>query len=70
MRKRLFALLLLLTLVVTALAGCGPEAGRARGGHSGADIGNRPAEVRPPSKLYSLTEPAASIYRGDFDDEQ
>jgi formate-dependent nitrite reductase membrane component NrfD len=32
-------------------ASFGPEDGRARGGGAGADPGNRPAEVKPPSKI-------------------
>jgi len=32
-------------------ASFGPEDGRARGGGRGADPGNHPAEVNPPSKI-------------------
>ena len=62
MRLRQVVLLLFWLLAGTALGGCGPEAGRPRGGDRGADIGNRPAEVRPPSKFYSMTAPEANIY--------
>jgi hypothetical protein len=36
-----------------ALAACGPEDGRARGGGAGADIGNKPAQVQPRSKVFA-----------------
>ncbi|MCG8350670.1 MAG: hypothetical protein MI924_23115 [Chloroflexales bacterium] len=48
---------LLLTLVLAALlAACGPENGRARGGGPGADIGNKPANLLPQSKIYTSND--------------
>lgn len=41
----------LVLAAVPWLAGCSPEDGRARGGGPGADVGNRPTVVRPPSKI-------------------
>lgn len=35
-----------------AIAGFGPEGGRARGGGAGADPGNRPEELQPRSKVF------------------
>ena len=40
-------------LLAALLAGCGPEAGRARGGGMGADVGNHPANFQPRSKIFS-----------------
>ncbi|HEX6289803.1 MAG TPA: hypothetical protein VFZ66_11460 [Herpetosiphonaceae bacterium] len=43
---------LLLLALLAALAGCGPEAGRARGGGPGADPGNYTEDFRPRSKVF------------------
>ena len=40
-----------------ACVACGPEDGRARGGGSGADIGNKAAQVRPLSKVFDEQSP-------------
>ena len=42
-----------LLLVAIALAACGPEDGRARGGGEGGDGGNRPAQIQPQSKVFN-----------------
>lgn len=45
-------------LLATTLAACGsPEDGRARGGGPGADVGNKSAQFKPDSKVF--TPPAA-----------
>ena len=52
-------------IVVTFLAGllalacvaCGPEDGRARGDGPGADVGNKPTEVHPKSKVFDGQAP-------------
>jgi hypothetical protein len=49
-RQRITIALLLAAL---ALAACGPEDGRARGGGEGADGGNRPAQLQPQSKVFN-----------------
>lgn len=41
-------------LVAAALASCGPEDGRARGGGPGADVGNKAPTVVPASKVYTV----------------
>lgn len=43
-------------LAIAALAACGPEDGRARGGGPGADVGNKPANIEPHSKVYPSTD--------------
>jgi hypothetical protein len=43
---------LLAGLFALGCAGCGPEAGRPRGGGAGADGGNKPATVVPKSKVF------------------
>jgi hypothetical protein len=40
-------------VLALALAACGPEDGRARGGGPGADAGNKPAQVLPRSKVFA-----------------
>jgi hypothetical protein len=41
-------------LLATTLAACGsPEDGRARGGGPGADVGNRSAQFKPDSKVFT-----------------
>jgi hypothetical protein len=39
------------------LAGCGPEAGRARSGGAGADVGNHARPEIPASKIWNTNEP-------------
>jgi hypothetical protein len=46
-------ILMALLATVLALAACGPEDGRARGGGPGADGGNKPAQVLPRSKVFT-----------------
>ena len=44
----------LVLLLATTLAACGsPEDGRARGGGPGADVGNRSAQFKPDSKVFT-----------------
>jgi hypothetical protein len=52
------AQLLVVALLVASLAlvACGPEDGRARGGGSGADGGNKPAQVLPRSKVFTAED--------------
>jgi hypothetical protein len=50
---RLLRYTALAALLGALLTGCGPEAGRARGGGMGADVGNHPANFHPRSKLFS-----------------
>jgi hypothetical protein len=40
-------------LLVLALAACGPEDGRPRGGGPGGDANNKPAVVVPKSKVFA-----------------
>lgn len=49
--KHISACLLALVLAAT-LAACGPEAGRARGGGKGADVGNIASDFKPRSKIF------------------
>jgi hypothetical protein len=44
-------------MLLAVLAGCGPEAGRARGGGAGADLGNHARQEIPASKVWSSNEP-------------
>jgi hypothetical protein len=44
---------LLAGLLALGCAGCGPEAGRPRGGGPGADGGNKPPVVAPKSKVFN-----------------
>jgi hypothetical protein len=46
-----------LLAALLALAACGPEDGRARGGGPGADVGNRTATVVPKSKVFTDQTP-------------
>ena len=44
-------------VLLALLAGCGPEAGRARGGDAGADIGNHARREIPASKVWNTNDP-------------
>ena len=45
-----------LVLLVTTLAGCtSPEDGRTRGGGAGADVGNKSAQFKPESKVFTVS---------------
>ena len=44
-------------LLALACVACGPEDGRARGGGPGADIGNKPADLHPKSKVFNGQTP-------------
>jgi hypothetical protein len=48
---------LLAGLLALACAACGPEDGRARGGGTGADGGNKTATVVPKSKVFTGETP-------------
>ena len=53
------ALSVLAVLVAVALAACSPEAGRARSGGPGADVGNRPdPRIQPLPELHAVLDPA------------
>jgi len=52
LRRQRIVIALLLTALL-ALAACGPEDGRARGGGEGGDGGNRPAQIQPQSKVFN-----------------
>ncbi len=54
MRARGAAVVLVL---LALLAGCGPEAGRARSGGAGADVGNHARPEIPASKVWNTNEP-------------
>jgi hypothetical protein len=47
----------LIAVLALACVACGPEDGRARGGGSGADIGNKAAQVQPKSKVFNGQSP-------------
>jgi len=52
-------LISLAVLVAVALAACSPEAGRARSGGPGADVGNRTdPRVEPIPQLHPILDPA------------
>lgn len=51
--KQQIAIALLAGWLALACVACGPEDGRARGGGPGADVGNKPAEVQPKSKVFN-----------------
>ncbi len=53
-RARRAAIVLVL---LALLAGCGPEAGRARSGGAGADLGNHARQEIPASKVWNTNEP-------------
>jgi hypothetical protein len=55
--KRRLIHALLAALLALGCVACGPEDGRARGGGSGADGGNKPAQVVPQSKVFSGQSP-------------
>ena len=55
-KKRIVRALLAILLAL-ACAGCGPEAGRPRGGGAGADGGNKQPTVVPHSKVFSSEHP-------------
>jgi hypothetical protein len=55
--KQRIAAILLAALVALACAACGPEDGRARGGGTGGDGGNKPPTVVPKSKLFTGQSP-------------
>jgi hypothetical protein len=42
-----------LLIAMLALAACGPEDGRPRGGGPGATAGNVPAQLVPKSKVFN-----------------
>ena len=44
-------------VLLALLAGCGPEAGRARSGGAGADVGNHARPEIPASKVWNTNEP-------------
>lgn len=48
-----FSKWLVVLLLATLLVACGPEDGRARGGGPGADVGNKPAQYHPMSKVFT-----------------
>ena len=56
-RYKQFAMTLLAVLLALACASCGPEAGRARGGGPGADVGNKPVPMVPKSKVFTAETP-------------
>ena len=56
MRRRL-RLIGIATALLAVLVGCGPEAGRARGGGFGADVGNHARPEIPASKVWNTQEP-------------
>lgn len=57
MRTRIKLIAVAIALLAL-LAGCGPEAGRPRGGGSGADVGNHaPQGVIPYSKVWNTRRP-------------
>ncbi len=51
--KRRIAIAFLAGWLALACVACGPEDGRARGGGPGADVGNKPAELHPKSKVFN-----------------
>ncbi len=52
-KRHTTSILLAGALAVLACAACGPEDGRARGGGSGGDAGNKPTVVQPKSKVFN-----------------
>lgn len=50
-------MLLVLQLAALALAACGPEASRTRGGGAGADVGNHGVPVQ----IHGQTNPAFDV---------
>jgi hypothetical protein len=54
LRTRCIGIVLLL---LALLVGCGPEAGRARSGGAGADVGNHARQEIPASKVWNTNEP-------------
>ena len=57
-RRRVRARRAAIVLVLLGLlAGCGPEAGRARSGGAGADLGNHARQEIPASKVWNTNEP-------------
>jgi hypothetical protein len=45
-----------LVLLAATLAGCtSPEDGRPRGGGTGADVGNKAAQFKPESKVFTAS---------------
>jgi hypothetical protein len=55
--NRQLAAALVVALLALACVACGPEDGRARGGGPGADVGNKPAQVQPKSKVFNGQSP-------------
>jgi len=53
MRSANMRLAIAIFAMLLALAACGPEDGRARGGGPGADVGNKPAQFQPQSKVFN-----------------
>jgi hypothetical protein len=46
-----------LVLLAATLAGCvSPEDGRPRGGGAGADVGNKSAQFKPESKVFTASQ--------------
>jgi hypothetical protein len=56
-RNNRLIMTLLAVLLALACSSCGPEAGRARGGGTGGDAGNKPATVVPKSKVFTAETP-------------
>ena len=63
MHRRIKSIILASALLLP-LAACGPEAGRARGGGPGSDIGNHaPQGEIPASKIWNTVDPAGAERR-------
>ena len=57
LHKKRLAHAVLIAVLALACVACGPEDGRVRGGGPGADVGNKPAQVRPKSKVFDGQSP-------------
>ncbi len=55
-----FKLIVTAAALLVLLAACGPEAGRARGGGLGADVGNHARQEIPASKVWNVRDPSGN----------